>query len=209
MRVVPATVLKLLSGGLLVITVMVFVATMLRGMGYESWSGRLSYGLALGSLLAIANLVSQVWRVAIGSSTPSVRDAQYYAAGMVAAGIPVVILWGSIGNTTPLQSIPAIASLLVAGAIAIQHYRTRKRYADQIQVPIVTRTVATQLGERAIRIGQPQSAQDRWITWWSVTGLPSGYLLQPAYGPDSMTSLAAALTAAEAAATTTPDSAPS
>lgn len=204
----PPWLLSWVGRALIVIWLAGLVVVFVSGWRVDDpFAARIARGFLFALLFMMMIVSGRVRQLASGKiPVPSRYDMRlngFYFAGFM---FLFTAIWSNLSWDQPRVgwALLIVGGVLlgVAGVLYLKEQKRKKSVPAEIEVPIAERAVSTPLGERVIRIGQPQPARGGWVAWWSVKGLPSGYLLQPAFGPDSMTSLAAALMAAESAATT-------
>ena len=199
-KAIPVAALRAGAGMLLLVWVTLMVAFVLQDWPYDGpLSQRIAYGAMLAAGFALAATVGWMWRVAVGMErVPSPRDARYQLVGYALAIPAVTVLFIDTLDWAPWR----IAMLVVLAAalivLTVLNLRDRRRRRGEIVASIAVMTVRTRLGDREVRIAQPEGLHDRWMTRWSI-GTPEGTVQRVSYGPDAMCSLTAALTDAEAA----------
>ncbi|GAB3131014.1 hypothetical protein GCM10027289_16560 [Tsukamurella serpentis] len=197
-RVIPGGVLKAASRAVMVVGALLVAAQVL-GASRGAIDGPLGPRLSSGILFAVTVLAfPTAWNLRSPGRTTDTRSVTAHLITSAGLVVMLVVAGANIIGTDPMAGrLSMSVGLLVFAAGLLMVWRAGKR-PPRVYAPIVTQTVRTHAGERWVRIGQPQQSGDRWTTMWSV-GAASGTIVRVSYGPDSMSSLTAALADAEAA----------
>ncbi|WP_041944248.1 hypothetical protein [Tsukamurella paurometabola] len=210
MFALPVWLLRWAATIVMAVWILGLVAVGAMGWSVEApFSTKIARGLLFAIAFLSAMVAGQVFRFTRGARPlPSRTDTLMFTVYLAANFCLLAAIWSGLPWDRPREGrallLVGAVLLAAAGGLWIRERKRKKNEPAEIEAPIAHRTVATASGERTIKVGLPMPADDGyWVAWWSVAGLPAGYLVHPAFGPDSATALARALSAAETAATST------
>ncbi|MGZ9829161.1 hypothetical protein ACXYTP_19815 [Tsukamurella ocularis] len=200
-RTVPVAVLKAYAGVLLLLWLVLFAAFMLLDWPIDGPPGqRVAYGLMFAASMVLGVTAGQVWRLAVGlEPETSAGDARYLLGGFVLLIPAIALMWMDYRGWAPWRIAAVVVLFAAMILLLVLNLLDRRRHKGEIAAPIAAMTVRTVIGDREVRIAQPEGLHDRWVTRWSIGGTPAGTIQRVSYGPDPMRSLTAALADAEAA----------
>ena len=199
-RTVPVALLKVTAGMLLLLWLALLVAFVLIDWSFDGpVTQRIAYGLMFAVGFVLPTTAGLLWRTAIGMEPQTSANGARYWLGSIGLVVPAVtLMYMDLGGWAPWRIVALVVLVLGIAVLWVLDLRDRRRHKGEIVAPIVAMTVRTHVGDREVRVAQPEGLHDRWMTRWSV-GTPECTVQRVSYGPDAMRSLTAALADAEAA----------